>query len=112
MGTVWEVLWTNPSPTSAFGEQTIPIPTILNYDMIAVEADNMASWVFIRTDRIGEPFAMLGPQWKAIPNYRTAQINTTPTLGVLITTCYVGSGTSQSATQMIPYRIYGIKGIS
>ena len=106
----WVKLWENASPSSAFAGQVISVD-LSGYDLVAIcgwynAATQIQSWSFVSIPGTGWMYHYV--------NYRQRR-------DVAVYTDGVGFGNGNEAAQtgdlytnnsvMIPYRIYGIKGV-
>ena len=98
------LLWTNPSPTSSFAAQTVSID-VADYDAVSVEFSGEASHTTM-CER-GISYYTLRPAYAAIPSYRASSLPATN--GVYFDDCRKNSGSTIDNTQLVPYKIYGIK---
>lgn len=104
------LLWTNPSPTSSFGAQTVSLD-LSHYDSIEIEYVMQAQYqVSISAHAsVGVSAYLFGA---AGGNY--ARQITITTTGVqfaagIYYAAYGGGGATTSNTVLVPIRIYGIK---
>lgn len=102
-----DLLWTNPSPTSAFSAQTLSID-MNNYNMIFVIATSRTDLDvrFSSSFKVGSYTARLCSTFTGTNVYTTRNVNLTPTsLG------FEGgyNGSTANNSYCIPMYIYGIK---
>ena len=110
----WTLLWTNASPTSAYGEQTVSLD-LSGYQMVAVVLNRATNDTTKNTTLVfvGSASKCLVYQaaYGLYPASRNATVSTT---GVAFSVGFdngnsTAAGTSNSVG--IPYQIYGIKGV-
>ena len=111
----WELLWTNASPTSAYGEQTVSL-NLSGYQMIAIVlnrdtggAAKSTTIVFVGS---ASKCVVYQDAYGLYPGSRNATVSTT---GVAFSNGYdngnsTAAGTSNSVA--IPYQIFGIRGVN
>lgn len=119
------LIWTNPSPTSDFASQTIPVANIDNYDYFEV--------LFKRWSTEGASFYEANP-FRVIPDYSANCIQPTNvtisgtitfiarTVSITSSGISIGAGKTKTHTAtgdpstangaMIPFKIYGVKKFS
>ena len=109
----WDLLWTNASPASAFGGQTISID-LSGYDQIQIwfrpEANDTDE--FFAFAKVGSSIRMAFPRY----TIERRKVDVTPT-GVefypaYYLTTYGGSSESLLNSYLVPVKIYGIKGVN
>ena len=110
----WTLLWTNASPTSAYGEQTVSL-NLSGYQMVAIVLNRAANDTTKNTTLVfvGSVSKCLVYQ-EAYGLYVASRNVTVSTTGVAFSIGYdngnsTAAGTSNSVA--IPYSIYGIKGV-
>lgn len=109
VGLSMKLLWTNPSPSSNFAAQTLGLD-LSGYDAVAIVSRQAGN-----TDRVSWDFALIGEtivtQVKNMASAtiygRSAEVTSS---GVVFGNGYAGS--TAGATNAIPVKIYGIKGIT
>lgn len=108
-----KLLWTNASPSSSFAAQTISLD-LSEYDMIAVSSYYLASnsietWSFCTVGATGWMHHFV--------NYRQRRNITATTSSVIFGDGQEGAGGAEKGNlitnnnAMIPYKIFGIKGV-
>ena len=100
-----KLLWTNSRPTSSFAAQSITISGVSDYVLLIAECilstqdANYVTSVFLTSGR--KSMATIGTTIRSLEKTSS---------GVTVSDCYVATGgTTTENTELIPYRIYGIK---
>lgn len=104
----WELLWTNASPSSNFAEQTVSVSNISAYDIIWIDFyQNAPSVLFNANSR--NLVTVMEVAWKNPPHYRGVTILSN---GVNFTRAFPNSSdTTTDNSRVVPFHIYGIKGV-
>ena len=116
------LLWTNPSPTSNFVGQTIPLD-LSNFDEVEVEfyligVDNFISPSFLKVNRNYSQWVALFHQLNIsdvncnISVRRVQMLNSGVEFSDNHYKNYISGGLTVDNSVSIPYKIYGIKTIS
>lgn len=114
----YTLLYTNASPASAFGEQTLAV-NLSGYNHVMIEYFANGSW-FNHVARVNVPIGRTGAMAIALAEYNNLRIchrTATPTAtGVAFSPGYVrGAADGNAGTQnnqcSVPYRIWGVKGV-
>lgn len=104
-----DLLWTNSSPTSAFGAQTVSLD-LSSYQMVLVMArvSTDYSGIFSNINTVGTTGWLAGG-WGSLNNvfHREYTVSTT---GIYFYGGYYK--TSYNTSYVVPYQIYGIRGVS
>lgn len=104
-----KLLWENASKTSTFGEQTINID-LSEYDFVMIEFGSNSDINESHNDfiRVGCNSALrLTGGWSNKAGHRNVTCSAS---SVYFNICYYGS--SEDNSNMVPFRIYGIKGVT
>lgn len=111
VGGVQKLLWTNASLTTNFTAQTIAL-NLSGYDSVYVEAVRSTDSNVISGRTIvsvgGLPGFLVGTTNELTMIRREVKATTTG----LVVSAYQSANTSSGTSNEIPYRIYGIKGVS
>ena len=99
-----KLLWTNPSPSSAFGTQTISVDAD-EYDSIEVEYNGTSAPLIMSVRN--STYYVMTPAYGGTPSYRAAKLPTTN--GVYFDECHKNSGATIENSYLVPLHIYGIK---
>lgn len=99
-----KLLWTNPSPSSAFGTQTISVDAD-EYDSIEVEYNGTSAPLIMSVRN--STYYVMTPAYGGTPSYRGAKLPTTN--GVYFDECHKNSGATIENSYLVPLHIYGIK---
>ena len=109
-GATFDLLWTNPSPTSNFSAQTVSLD-LSAYDAVMIvflanttDLDRQASMIVLKNGYQHILFMM----YLSGTNFRTRYATASDT-GVTFSNGY--NNATAGAGNNIPYKIYGIKGI-
>lgn len=111
-GMTTELLWQNASPGSNFSAQTVSLD-LSEYDEIEVVYNHATTATFEVRSRSAVP----GMAWGlSIVGYAYKRLATAKTTGVEFSDCnyfpsYGNTSDSDANNAVIPYRIYGIKGV-
>ncbi|MEG0640926.1 MAG: hypothetical protein RR824_12905, partial [Clostridia bacterium] len=112
----WVQLYVNASPVSAFVPQIIQLD-LAAYDMVAVVCyENASQWGFLKMEMLLRGREARIVAWHNDGKQMSRTVATTNT-GVQFYDCWVrndntaGVGTADNK-YMVPYRIYGVKGVS
>lgn len=108
-GVTVTLVWTNPNPTSNFAAQTLSLD-LSGYDAVAIVSRQAGN-----TDRVSWDFALIGETIVTqVKNMASATIYgrsaEATSSGIVFGNGYAGS--TAGATNAIPVKIYGIKGIT
>lgn len=99
-----KLLWTNPSPSSAFAAQTISVDAD-EYDSIEVEYNGTSAPLIMSVRN--STYYVMTPAYGGTPSYRAAKLPTTN--GVYFDECHKNSGATIENSYLVPLHIYGIK---
>ena len=114
----WTLLWTNPDPTNDFIGQTISVPAADGYDMYLIMAKNYKTNVNAATTLFIAPATSDNELWcfNAVKFHGRTEISHTAgsfTFGACKTYDTYGNATGTTTNAyLIPYYIYGIKGVN
>lgn len=103
-----KTLWTNASPTSAFGAQTLSL-SLSEYDFVMIESEMGATFC-----KVGKKTVMFSHN-SYYPCRRVVSVSTTGITfeeGLKYTACPGDTVASDKNTHCIPRYIYGVKGVS
>ena len=103
-----KLLWTNPSPTSAFSAQTISLD-LSEYDDVEVEfkvypSEDVVNVASAGIGEVGVCSTVRTDTW--LTQARTFTVSAT---GVAFSDCRLGSNASVYNNHSVPLKIYGIK---
>ena len=106
-----DLLWTNPSPTSAFAAQTVSLG-LSEYEWLLINSrrsDGYDQYVTYLIPVNGLTQIMSCGQLNVNPTASMMRGVTATSIGCTFTTGYASGNSSSNTGWLIPYKIYGIK---